>query len=73
VNLDDLALQLQNMHQRVALLQRQSQQQKAQEDIELFAAVLQEVNLALEELQIANEDLQQQNEELFNAQQDLVT
>ncbi|MHC5726543.1 MAG: PAS domain-containing sensor histidine kinase [Nostoc sp.] len=72
MNLDDLALQLQNMHQRVALLQRQSQQQKAHEDIELFAAVLQEVNLALEELQIANEDLQQQNEELFNTQQDLV-
>ncbi|MEH1844302.1 MAG: ATP-binding protein [Nostoc sp.] len=72
MNLDDLALLLQNMRKRVALLQRQSEQQKAQEDIELVAAVFQEIHLALEELQIANENLQQQNEELFNAQQDLV-
>lgn len=72
MNLDDLALQLENMRQRVALLQRQSEQQKAQEDIELVSAVFKEVHLALEELQIANEELHQQNEELFNAQQDLV-
>ncbi|MEH2250536.1 PAS domain-containing sensor histidine kinase [Nostoc sp.] len=72
MNLDDLALQLKNMRKRVALLQRQSEEQKAREDIELVAAVFKEVHLALEELQIANEDLQQQNEELFNAQQDLV-
>ncbi|MEH2240983.1 PAS domain-containing sensor histidine kinase [Nostoc sp.] len=72
MNLDDLALQLDKMRKRVAFLQRQSEQQKAREDIELVAPVLKEVHLALEELQIANEDLQQQNEELFKAQQDLL-
>ncbi|MEH2363605.1 PAS domain-containing sensor histidine kinase [Nostoc sp.] len=72
MNVDDLALQLENMHKRVAHLQRQSEQQKAQKDIELLTEVFQEIHLALEELQIANEDLEQQNEELFNAQQDLV-
>ncbi|MEH1965574.1 PAS domain-containing sensor histidine kinase [Nostoc sp.] len=72
MNLDDLALQIQNMRKRVALLQRQSEQQKVQEDIELVSAVLKEVHLALEELQIANEELQQQNEELFSTQQALV-
>jgi two-component system sensor histidine kinase VicK len=72
VNLDDLALQIHNMRQRVALLQRQSEQQKAQEDIELVTAVFREVHLALEELQLVNEDLKQQNEELSNAQQALV-
>ncbi|MHC0065310.1 ATP-binding protein [Nostoc sp. UIC 10890] len=72
MNLDDLALQIHNMRQRVALLQRQSEQQKAQEDIELVTAVFREVHLALEELQLVNEDLKQQNEELSNAQQALV-
>ncbi|MGF1935308.1 MAG: ATP-binding protein [Nostoc sp. ChiQUE02] len=72
MNLDDLALQIQNMRKRVALLQRQSEQQKVQEDIELVSAILKEVHLALEELQIANEELQQQNEELFSTQQALV-
>ncbi|MGJ5633435.1 PAS domain-containing sensor histidine kinase [Nostoc sp. CALU 1950] len=72
MNLDDLALQIHNMRQHVALLQRQSEQQKAQEDIELVTAVFREVHLALEELQLVNEDLKQQNEELSNAQQALV-
>jgi len=72
VNLDDLALQIHNMRQRIALLQRQSEQQKAQEDIDLVTAVFKEVHLALEELQLVNEDLKQQNEELSNAQQALV-
>ncbi|WP_334743608.1 PAS domain-containing sensor histidine kinase [Nostoc sp.] len=60
------------MRKRVALLQRQSEQQNAQEDIELITALLKEIHLTLEELQIANEDLQQQNEELSNTQQALV-
>ncbi|OYD99931.1 PAS domain-containing sensor histidine kinase [Nostoc sp. 'Peltigera membranacea cyanobiont' 232] len=72
MNLDDLALQIQNMRQRIALLQRQSEQQKAQEDIELVTDVFKELYLALEEMQIANEDLQQQNEELSSAQQSLI-
>jgi two-component system sensor histidine kinase VicK len=72
VNLDELALQIQNMRKRVALLQRQSEQEKTQEDIEVVTALLKEVHLALEELQRANEDLQQQNEELSNTQQSLV-
>ncbi|MFN6482569.1 MULTISPECIES: ATP-binding protein [unclassified Nostoc] len=72
MNLDDLALQIQNIRQRVALLQRQSEQQKAAESIELVTAVFKEVYLALEELQLANEDLKQQNEELSNTQQALV-
>ncbi|MEH2320347.1 PAS domain-containing sensor histidine kinase [Nostoc sp.] len=72
MNVDDLALQLENMRKRVALLQRQSEQQRAQKDIELLTAVFQEIHLALEELQMANEDLQEQNEELFKTQQDLV-
>ncbi|MEH2325917.1 MAG: ATP-binding protein [Nostoc sp.] len=72
MNLDDLALQIENMRKRVALLQRQSEQQNTQEKIELVATVLQEVYLALEELQIANEDLQQQNEQLSKSQQLLV-
>ncbi|MBN4002417.1 hypothetical protein [Nostoc sp. LPT] len=72
MNLDDLALQIENMRKRVALLQRQSEQQKAQADIELVNAVFKEVYLALEELQLVNEDLKQQNEGLSNTQQDLV-
>ncbi|MBG1244791.1 PAS domain-containing sensor histidine kinase [Nostoc sp. NZL] len=72
MNLGDLALQIEDMRKRVALLQRQSEQEKAQEEIELITAVLEEVHLALEELQIANEDLQQQNEELSHTQKDLV-
>ncbi len=72
MNLDDLALQIQNIRKRVALLQRQSEQQKVQENIELVSAVFKEIYLALEELQLANEDLRQQNEELSNAQQALV-
>lgn len=72
MNLDELALQIENMCKRVALLQRQGEQEKAEEDIELVAAVIKEVQLVLEKLQIANEDLQQQNEELSNAQQSLV-
>ncbi|QHG16745.1 MULTISPECIES: PAS domain-containing sensor histidine kinase [unclassified Nostoc] len=72
MNLDDLALQIELMRKRVALLQRQSEQQKAQEDIEFITDVFKELYLALEEMQIANEDLQQQNEELFNAQQSLI-
>ncbi|MEH2306042.1 MAG: ATP-binding protein [Nostoc sp.] len=60
------------MRKRVALLQRQSEQQKAQEDIEVITDVFKELYLALEEMQIVNEDLQQQNEELFNAQQSLI-
>ncbi len=72
MNLDDLALQIENMRKRVALLQRQSEQQKAQADIELVNAVFKEVYLALEELQLVNEDLKQQNEELSNTQQALV-
>ncbi|MBD2518794.1 PAS domain S-box protein [Nostoc sp. FACHB-973] len=72
MNLDDLAPQIQNMRKRVAILQNESQQQKAEEDTELVAAIFNEVYLALEELQTANEDLQQQNEELSNAQQALV-
>ncbi|MBC1219895.1 PAS domain S-box protein [Nostoc sp. UCD121] len=72
MNLDDLALQIELMRKRVALLQRQSEQQKAQEDIEVITDVFKELYLALEEMQIANEDLQQQNEELFNAQQSLI-
>ena len=73
MNLDDLALQIENMRKRVALLQRQSEQQKAQADIELVNAVFKEVYLALEELQLVNEDLKQQNEKLSNTQQALVT
>ncbi len=65
MNLDDLALQIELMRKRVALLQRQSEQQKAEEEIELITDVFKELYLALEEMQIANEDLQQQNEELF--------
>ncbi|MBE8970849.1 PAS domain S-box protein [Nostocales cyanobacterium LEGE 12452] len=72
MNLDDLALQIENMRKRVALLQRQSKQQKAQADIELVTAVFKEVYLALEELQLVNEDLKQQNEELSKTQQALV-
>lgn len=72
MNLDDLALQIQNMRKRVALLQSESELQKAQQDIGLVAEVFKEVYLALEELQIANEDLQQQNEELSNVQEALV-
>nr|WP_199339690.1 ATP-binding protein [Nostoc sp. FACHB-892] len=60
------------MRKRVALLQRQSEQEKTQEDIEVVTAVLKEVHLALEKLQRANEELQQQNEELSNTQQSLV-
>ncbi|MEH2264643.1 PAS domain-containing protein [Nostoc sp.] len=72
MNLDDLPLQIQNMRQRVALLQRRSEQQKAQEDIELITDVFKELYLALEEMQIANKDLHQQNEKLFSAQQSLI-
>jgi len=72
VNLEDLALQIQEMRQRVALLQSQSEKQQPLEDIELVPAVFHELHLALEELQIANEDLQQQNQELSDAQQALV-
>ncbi|MEH1864823.1 MAG: ATP-binding protein [Nostoc sp.] len=72
MNLDDLALQIELMRKRVALLQRQTEQQKAKEDIEFITDVFKELYLALEEMQIANEDLQQQNEELFNAQQSLI-
>ncbi len=72
MNLDDLALQIENMRKRVALLQRQSEQQKAEADIELITAVFKEVYLALEELQLVNEDLKQQNEELSKTQQALV-
>ena len=72
MNLDELALQIKSMRKRVALLQRQSEQQNAQEDIELITAVLKEIHLTLEELQIANEDLQHQNEELSNTQQALI-
>ncbi|PHM07608.1 PAS domain-containing sensor histidine kinase [Nostoc sp. 'Peltigera malacea cyanobiont' DB3992] len=72
MDLDDLALQIENMRKRVALLQRQSEQQEVQADIELVTAVFKEVYLALEELQLVNEDLKQQNEELSNTQQALV-
>ncbi|MBE8999992.1 PAS domain S-box protein [Nostoc sp. LEGE 12447] len=72
MNLDDLALQIELMRKRIALLQRQSEQQKAQEDIEVITDVFKELYLALEEMQIVNKDLQQQNEELFNAQQSLI-
>ncbi|MDZ7966915.1 MAG: ATP-binding protein [Nostoc sp. DedSLP03] len=72
MNSDDLALQIENMRKRVALLQRQNEQQKAQADIQLVTAVFQEVYLALEELQLVNEDLKQQNEELSKTQQALV-
>ncbi|MEJ6487296.1 ATP-binding protein [Nostoc punctiforme UO1] len=72
MNLDDLALQIELMRKRIALLQRQSEQQKAQEDIEVITDVFKELYLALEEMQIVNKDLQQQNEELFNAQQCLI-
>ncbi|MDM9581643.1 PAS domain-containing protein [Nostoc sp. GT001] len=72
MNLDDLALQIENMRKRVALLQRQSEQQEAEADIELVTAVFKEVYLALEELQLVNEDLKQQNEELSKTQQALV-
>ncbi|OYD92100.1 PAS domain-containing sensor histidine kinase [Nostoc sp. 'Peltigera membranacea cyanobiont' 210A] len=72
MDLDDLALQIENMRKRVALLQRQSEQQEAQADIELVTAVFKEVYLALEELKLVNEDLKQQNEELSNTQQALV-
>ncbi|MBD2243853.1 ATP-binding protein [Nostoc sp. FACHB-888] len=72
MNLDELALQIQNMRKHVALLQRQSEQEKTQEDIELVTALLKEVYLALEKLQRANEDLQQHNEELSNTQQSLI-
>ncbi|MEH2025626.1 PAS domain-containing sensor histidine kinase [Nostoc sp.] len=72
MNLDDLALQIENIRKRVALLQRQSEQQKVKEDIELVTAVFKEIHLALEELRLANEDLKQQNEKLSNTQQDLV-
>ncbi|WP_229554909.1 ATP-binding protein [Nostoc sp. XA010] len=53
MNLDGLALQIEKMRKRIALLQRQSEQQNVQEDIELVTAVLKEVHLALEEVQIA--------------------
>lgn len=72
MNLDDLALQIENMRKRVALLQRQSEQQKAQADIELVTAVFKEVYLTLEELLLVNKDLKQQNEELSNTQQALL-
>ncbi|MCC5667687.1 PAS domain-containing protein [Nostoc sp. CHAB 5784] len=68
MKLDDLALQIQKIRKCVALLQRQSEQQNTQEEIELVTAVLKEVYLALEELQIAHEDLQQQNQELSKSQ-----
>lgn len=72
MNLYDLAFQLQDIRQRVALLQRQSEKQQVHKDIELVTAVFQELHLALEELQIAHEDLQQQNEKLSNAQDALI-
>ncbi|MEH2435165.1 MAG: ATP-binding protein [Nostoc sp.] len=72
MNLDGLALQIENMRKRVAFLQRQSELQNSHGDIELVTAVLKEVHLALSELQIAHDDLQQQNEELSNAQQSLI-
>ncbi|MEH1914130.1 PAS domain-containing sensor histidine kinase [Nostoc sp.] len=72
MNLDDLALQIENMRKRVALLLRQSEQQKAQADIELVTAVFKEVYLTLEELLLVNKDLKQQNEELSNTQQALL-
>ncbi|WP_341530764.1 ATP-binding protein [Nostoc sp. UHCC 0302] len=72
MNLYDLAFQLQDMRQRVALLQRQSEKQQVHKDMELVTAVFQELHLALEELQIAHEDLQQQNEKLSNAQYALI-
>jgi two-component system sensor histidine kinase VicK len=72
VNLDDLALQIENIRKRVAILQSKSEEQKVQQDIELVAAVFGEVYLALEELQLANENLQQQNKELHNVQQALI-
>ncbi|MDZ8237071.1 MAG: PAS domain-containing sensor histidine kinase [Nostoc sp. ChiQUE01a] len=72
MNSDDLALQIQNIRKRVAILQSKSEEQKVQQDIGLVTAIFGEVYLALEELQIANENLQQQNKELSNAQQALV-
>ncbi|MFN6473083.1 MAG: ATP-binding protein [Nostoc sp. SerVER01] len=72
MNSDDLALQIQNIRKRVAILQSKSEQQKVQQDIGLVTAIFGEVYLALEELQMANENLQQQNKELSNAQQALV-
>ncbi|MBD2611681.1 MAG: PAS domain-containing sensor histidine kinase [Nostoc sp. ZfuVER08] len=72
MNLDDLALQIQNIRKRVGILQSKSEQQKVEQNIELVTAVFEEVYLALEGLQIANENLQQQNKELSDAQQALV-
>ncbi|MDZ8189949.1 MAG: ATP-binding protein [Nostoc sp. ChiSLP02] len=71
MNLDDLALQIQNMRKRVGLLQSESDLQKVKQDIEVFAEVLKEAYLALEKLQIANEGLRQQNEQLSNIQKAL--
>ncbi|WP_375515417.1 ATP-binding protein [uncultured Nostoc sp.] len=65
MNLDELALQIESMRKRVALLQRQSEQQNTQSDIELVTAVLKEAHLVLSELQIAHG-------ELSNAQHSLV-
>ncbi|WP_392534709.1 ATP-binding protein [Nostoc sp. C117] len=72
MNLDDLALQIQNMRKLIAVLQDQSQEQKSQENIEFVSTVFNVIYRALEELQIANEDLQQQNDELADVQQALV-
>jgi two-component system, OmpR family, sensor histidine kinase VicK len=68
VNLDDSALQIQEMRKRVALLQSQSEQQQLLEDIELVAAVFHELHLALEELSDAQQALvtqRQRYQELF--------
>jgi two-component system sensor histidine kinase VicK len=56
VNLDDLALQIQLMRKRIALLQRQSEQQKTQQDIEFVTDIFKELYLALEQMQIVNKD-----------------
>ncbi|AFY32650.1 ATP-binding protein [Calothrix sp. PCC 7507] len=69
MNLDGWSLEIQNMRQRIAFLQHQSEKPEAKADIKLIAAVFEEIHLALEELQIANEDLQRQNEELSITQQ----
>ena len=72
MNLAELALQIENMRKRVTFLQRQSELQNTQQDIELVTALLKEVHLALSELQITHEDLQHQNQQLSNAQHSLV-
>lgn len=72
MNFDDWLLEIENMRQRVALLQHQSQQPKIKADIQLITAVFEELHQAIEELHIAQEELQQQNQELFTTQQALL-